>query len=171
LARLGKEEKYNLARMTPEPKSIVEMTDRYRARYYPNLRTGNYHKTSEETNIYNCVAWVFNIKTEPIDLSVDENGDPMPVPQYLMPQVYIEYFEQRGFTKCDTPDLEAGIEKIALYVHTSGTFEHVALQLENGNWSSKVGEYEDIEHYNLEAIEKPDYMGIASIFMKRERKK
>jgi hypothetical protein len=157
--------------MSPEPKSLLEMTERERAKWYPNLIPGSFHKTSEETKLYNCVAWVDKIVDYSVDFSTDDDGNPRIDDEFLLPEIYIDYFESKGFTRCDNPDFEEGLEKIALYIHQGGTFEHVARQLENGHWTSKVGEYEDIEHYTLEALEKPTYYGKASIFMKRPRTK
>jgi hypothetical protein len=155
--------------MNPEPKSLQEMNERERAKWFPNLRNDNFHKTSDEPNLYNCVAWVNGIQDYLVDLSIDEEGNPGIEGEYLYPDAYIKYFEGQGFALCNDPALEEGTEKIALYIHQVGTFEHVARQLPNGHWTSKVGEYEDIEHYTLEALEKPNYYGKASVFMQRPR--
>lgn len=51
-----------------------------------------------------------------------------------------------GYRRCDSRDLEAGYEKIAVFVDASGTPTHAARQLPNGRWTSKCGRLEDIEH-------------------------
>ena len=56
--------------------------------------------------------------------------------------------------------LEQGIEKIALF--GKGDFgseipAHAALQLESGQWTSKLGTFEDINHTILEAVAGPVY--------------
>ncbi|MFT3909943.1 MAG: hypothetical protein QM737_10990 [Ferruginibacter sp.] len=151
------------------PKSLAEMTPRQIARYWPNL-AANYHKTSEQTIDYNCVAWIVNQTDNPIDFSVDEEGDPLPDAD-LTSAPYKAYFESIGFTECENGDLEEGFQKIAIYEFPDGQFAHVAKQLENGHWSSKIGELEDIEHYSLNALEYENYngecYGVVKFFMKR----
>jgi hypothetical protein len=42
--------------------------------------------------------------------------------------------------------LETGFEKIALFANADGTPTHLARQITNGRWSSKLGTLQDIEH-------------------------
>ena len=54
-----------------------------------------------------------------------------------------------GYRLCFDGALEAGVEKIALYAigpAGSETPTHAALQLETGEWTSKLGDFEDITH-------------------------
>ncbi len=44
-------------------------------------------------------------------------------------------------------------EKIAIYVDTDGVPTHAARQLPDGSWTSKLGDWEDIQHQTLEALE------------------
>jgi hypothetical protein len=46
---------------------------------------------------------------------------------------------------CDDERLEAGYEKVALFA-LLGKPKHAARQLPGGRWTSKLGEWEDIEH-------------------------
>lgn len=57
----------------------------------------------------------------------------------------MQLFAREGFSVCDDDSLESGYEKIALYAFV-GQFTHVALQLEDGRWSSKMGYREVITH-------------------------
>ena len=52
-------------------------------------------------------------------------------------------FAREGFALCDDDALEPGYEKIALYAFV-GQFTHVARQLEDGRWTSKLGNREVI---------------------------
>jgi hypothetical protein len=45
---------------------------------------------------------------------------------------------------------------------------HAAYQLENGNWVSKLGDFEDIEHFKAEILHGPQY-GIIIRYMSRPR--
>jgi hypothetical protein len=58
---------------------------------------------------------------------------------------------------------------VALYRHPEFGIEHVARQLRSGKWTSKLGDWEDIEHDDPYALECEDYGKIAK-FMKRRRK-
>ena len=64
--------------------------------------------------------------------------------------------------------LETNFEKVAIYTKGSKP-THMARQLENGKWTSKLGSDEDLEHHTLEGLE-CDLYGKATIFMKRSVK-
>ena len=74
-----------------------------------------------------------------------------------------------GFEECPDGALESGYEKIAIYVSEIGEPTHIARQLGNGSWTSKLGELEDIEHGSPESLEGPEpcYGSVAS-YMRRE---
>lgn len=74
----------------------------------------------------------------------------------------------RGFTRCDSGDLEPGWEKVAVYALADDDPTHVARQLESGAWTSKLGDFEDIEHDTPTALEGPAY-GTVYGYMKRRR--
>ena len=54
-------------------------------------------------------------------------------------------FANEGFSICEEDIWESGYEKIAIYEFV-GQFTHVALQLDDGRWTSKLGERETITH-------------------------
>ncbi|MEL6882527.1 MAG: hypothetical protein AAFP09_18535, partial [Cyanobacteria bacterium J06607_10] len=64
----------------------------------------------------------------------------------------------------------AGFQKIAIYIDAQQTPRHVTRQLANGEWTSKIGQYEDIQHKTLEALtgEAPAYGTVAQIMKKPE---
>lgn len=49
--------------------------------------------------------------------------------------------------------LKLALKKVAIYADQRGIPTHMARQLENGMWTSKCGELEDIEHETLEALQ------------------
>ena len=61
-------------------------------------------------------------------------------------------FEANDYRVCGSANWEPGIEKVAIYVDEDGVPTHVAKQLENGDWTSKLGDWEDIEHKELDAL-------------------
>ncbi len=83
---------------------------------------------------------------------------------------YIELFKENGFEICNDINLETGFEKIAIYATEAFVFTHVSLQLENGTWTSKMGDFEDIEHTDLFTLSGNDKgYGQPKYFMKRQR--
>ncbi|MBB4639449.1 DUF7689 domain-containing protein [Longimicrobium terrae] len=77
-------------------------------------------------------------------------------------------YSQLGYRRCESPELEPGIEKIAFYCDEHGSPTHVARQLESGHWTSKIGKSEDIEH-DLAGLEGKKY-GTVAFVMQRTRK-
>ena len=80
---------------------------------------------------------------------------------------FIEAVETLGFSPCDSPDKERGIEKVALYAKGDEP-KHAARQLESGMWSSKLGRDVDINH-TLEGLAGHQYGDVVKI-LKRPRR-
>jgi len=79
----------------------------------------------------------------------------------------IALFELLGFDICDNGEIEPGYGKVALY-GDSGSYTHVARQLENGKWTSKIGRLHDIEHDSLDGLVGQEY-GLVINFLKKRR--
>ncbi len=64
---------------------------------------------------------------------------------------FVAVFEVRGFTLCEIRnlDLETDFEKVAIFCNVDGEPTHAARQLPSGMWTSKLGDWEDIEHQSL----------------------
>ncbi len=75
-----------------------------------------------------------------------------------------EYF---GYEICPDGSLEEGKEKIALYEDVQKDFSHVTRQLPNGNWTSKMGRLEDIEHYSVDAVS-GEFYGKPVLYMQKK---
>lgn len=137
---------------------------------FPQLSTANHHVTSQETDAYNCVAWAAGDNTKWWE----------PTPGFYWPrgaladvtkvESFIEAFATLGYAVCGNGALDDRFEKLAIYVR-SGQFQHVALQLADGKWTSKLGELEDIEHDSEQDIEGncSDCYGAVHTFMRRPR--
>ena len=77
-------------------------------------------------------------------------------------------FEGLGYQECATDELEVGFEKVAIFAWDDGQPTHVARQLENGRWTSKLGNWEDIEHQKLHALGGTASMyGVVKLIMRR----
>jgi hypothetical protein len=81
---------------------------------------------------------------------------------------FLRAYGTLGYVQCADGALEAGIEKVVIYVDAAGTPTHAALQLQDGRWTSKLGDFEDIEHSTPETLSGPRY-GAPSIYMRRRR--
>ncbi len=133
--------------------------------HFINLRPGQFLITSQESVDYNCIAWAGN----------DNSNWWSPVGKYYWPegvpreetvQAYVRAFASIGFEPCENGDLEPGIEKVALFVDGNRIPVHMARQLANGRWTSKLGEWEDIEHV-LEGLSGTPGYGTVMQFLRR----
>jgi hypothetical protein len=71
-----------------------------------------------------------------------------------------------GSSLCATADLEAGVEKTALYA-VGEKPSHAARQLASGIWTSKLGPNIDIEHTTLEALAGGVYGELAAVLSRK----
>ena len=137
------------------------------AQDFPNLRP---HLCEDDlspaTGLYNCIAWAASDETA--------RWDPDPFFQHYWPEgvprvntkaAFIAAYGTVGFEICDNGMPEQGMEKLVIYT-LAGDPAHAARLLQNGNWTSKLGDYEDIQHVNLDCLRGPLY-GEPKIYMKR----
>lgn len=119
-------------------------------RFFPNLRPSEYEITSEESEEYNCLAWA---------AANDQSKHWEPSVGYYWPDAnrehsiagWIRALRHLDFAPCTDGALEAGFEKLAIYADGDMP-THVARQLQDGRWSSKIGVgWEDIAH-TLDAL-------------------
>ncbi len=130
--------------------------------------------TSPETPIYNCIAWAAGDDTrwwEPADDAYWPNG----ISRIITFEVYVQAFATLGYESCDNEHLEHDFEKVAIFVGDEGEPTHAARQLENGKWTSKLGQFIDVEHelhtlrdYVLSLGGQIDY-GYPAIILKRRK--
>lgn len=141
--------------------------------HWPNLKLSeNFIFTSKKRKGHNCVGWALDDEVKDLDMLVFKNIYNLN-PDSLDHTVkgYAKIFSERhGYLKCENDSVEEGYEKIALYGDEDNDFKHVARQLDNGNWVSKMGTLEDIEHFDLTSLIGDEY-GLPKMFMKRLKKK
>lgn len=145
---------------------------------FPLLKASGYKVTSPAAHDYNCHAWAAD------DNKHDDDKhwwQPSPYGGYYWPlpltgpedetlDGYTRAFEARGYSVCNDGEYEEGFEKIAIYVDQWGMPSHTARQTGSGIWTSKLGDFEDIEHYNLNVLAGPEpAYGTVERFMKRPR--
>lgn len=121
---------------------------------YPNLAATGYEKTSNRDPRYNCVAWAAGWETHRWWEPFPKSGQywPTGVPEGSHVENYMRAFATVGYEPCADGKMEAGFEKIVLYQNYFGLFGHVAKQLPNGKWASKLGAGKDIVHNSVEAF-------------------
>jgi len=138
---------------------------------FPDLSANNYSITSPATTEYNCIAWAAGDTEKwwwPDPLYVDYWPSEAPRTDSL--QSFIKAYETLDYAVCDSVVYEDGFEKVAIYVDYAGKPTHVARQLSSGYWTSKLGDWEDIEHNVLNSIIGSQYGSVATI-LKRPTKK
>lgn len=142
---------------------------------FPNLTRRDYHVTSDETSGYNCIAHAAARDDSwwwPADFEWVFWPDNVPKEETL--EAFIQAYGTLGYVVCGDGVLEAGFEKVALFVEADGsTPSHAARQLPSGKWTSKLGEWEDVEHYSLPPLEDRRFgMGYGTVakFLKRPRR-
>ncbi len=138
---------------------------------FPNLQEGDYTKKSDATREYNCIAWAAEDTSAWWWPSLDLGRSYWPegIPREETVDAFVAAFRTKGYEACDTGVLEKGFEKVALYVDAQIIPTHAARQMENGQWTSKLGEFEDIDHLTVECLQGDGQgqYGRAFLYMKR----
>jgi hypothetical protein len=140
-----------------KPKDIISQK-------FPLLKQGNYRVTSPATTSYNCIAWAAGDCDRwwwPDGI----NYWPQEAPVEVTVEAFKKAYQTLGYEECDTFSVENGFEKIVIYA-LNGKPTHAARQLKNGNWTSKLGQNIDIEHYAPGAIERSEYGSVVA-YMRR----
>ena len=78
---------------------------------------------------------------------------------------FVALFRLQGYEPCSDGALEEGFQKLALYA-IDDQVQHAARQLPNGRWTSKIGDFEDIEHASPGELEGEAYGAVAQ-FLRR----
>jgi len=138
----------------------------------PNLSDSNSRVTSRDTPRYNCIAWAAgeDFRNWWPDL-MGIGYWPPSIPREEKMPAFVRAYETLNFRLCIGGVLENGIEKLALYGKRRGEDvipTHAALQLESGEWTSKLGRFEDISHASVEDVYGPCY-GEVIFYMARPR--
>jgi hypothetical protein len=141
---------------------------------FPLLTDGDWiGPPSPKTMRYNCIAWSVgkcDKKWWPDQWGI---GAWFPgQPRIASIQGFIDGYRSIGYRECSDGILEPGIEKIALYAKAwpgrDSSPTYAAYQLDNGHWQSKLGDFEDIEHFGIEVLHGYQY-GTVVFFMSRPR--
>jgi hypothetical protein len=147
--------------------SLNDLTDEQRQEWFPRLVKDSYRKTSDATEDYNCIAWAggdSERKWDPND--TDGRYWRTDLPRDYEVETFVKLFKlEGGYEPCENGEPEEGFEKIAIYVGLDKEVKHAARQQPSGEWTSKCGDLEDIEHA-LSVLEGGGY-GWVKKFLKR----
>ncbi len=133
---------------------------------FPNLASVGYVPKSEQTRVYNCIAWSAEDASRVWQGgNVDGYWPPGAVEGYGLESL-LSAFAMLGYLICQDGKYEDGCVKVALYSNRAGRWTHAARQLADGRWTSKIGGLEDIIHKTPFALTGSDY-GDVIHYMKR----
>ena len=135
--------------------------------HFPRLRGSGYLVTSPRTPAYNCIAFAAG----------DDSRwwEPDPSTEHFWPAdarrdyslaALVQALGTCGFETCASAALEAGWEKVAVFADAEGAPTHVARQLPDGAWTSKLGTLEDIRHRALDDVSGDAY-GVPRVTLRR----
>ena len=137
---------------------------------FPNSKVEPFGMTSPHTPTYNCIAWAFDDNTKWYWPDPENTYYwPESITREITVEAFIQLFGLINYSVCENEDIEKGYEKIAIFTDSLNNPTHAARQLENGYWTSKLGQHIDVQH-SIKSIEEGDY-GMVKIFMKRLKQK
>ena len=113
---------------------------------------------------FNCVAWAAGTRSQWWDPMSLRDYWPPGCPRATTVIAFELALESAGYRVCEVPDLQSGIEVIAL-MGLEGDFSHVMKQLPNGMWTSKLGAGPLVEHHLYDLV--GDAYGQLHSFMNR----
>jgi len=133
------------------------------------LRDTTFEITSPRDQRYNCVAWAAGDTRRwwwpgevpfsfwPADMEREES-----VANFITAFATLGY--EVGATGAHDPDYE----KVAIFASSEGVPTHMARQLPDGSWTSKLGALEDIAHVDVAGVPETDY-GRVVVFLQRRK--
>lgn len=145
-----------------ERRQLVRVAELERA--FPNLKPGNYGRTSDPTDTYNCIAYAAGDTNRWWDSYSYWPAECVKCSDFNC--LFGMFLKALGYAKCENGDLENGVEKVAIFADGRDHWTHAARQLGDGWWVSKLGIDVDITHETPEALEGTSY-GRVVLFLKR----
>jgi len=127
---------------------------------FPNLSDSDYIETGPKTRRYNCIAWAAGDTLRKWWPGPRGIGYwPPNISRETTVEAFIRAYGALGYVSCADGSYEPGFQKVALFAEKGVDGEltptHAAVQLQNGHWSSKLGDFEDVEHFALEVLNGP----------------
>ena len=131
---------------------------------FPGLHAG-YKISSPKSFNNNCLAWALGDKQRWWEKG---RGCYWPDNELDDDTVagWIRIFELSGYETSEGFDLEDGFERVAIFADRNGP-THVARQMDNGEWTSKLRKGNDTEHRTAHALEGDIYGTIIQVIRRR----
>lgn len=141
-------------------------------RFFPALDHDGFDVTSPATPSYNCIGWAAGDDSrwwEPSGLAGHYWPDGLPTGrgEHYGVQHYVAAYEAVGFERCTSADLEPDFEKVAVFADAAGSGTHAAKQLDDGSWTSKLGQLQDIRHQALDGVAGQSYGTVHAVLRRR----
>ena len=137
---------------------------------FPKLSKTKNKVTSDSDTSYNCIAYAAGITTKKYWPTFHPDYYwPPGLPKIETIETLIRFYETLGYKIVDDGsggNYKEGFEKLAIFA-VRGAPKHAAIQVGPNRWSSKLGNWYDIEH-TIGAVSGGDYGEIA-VFMERLR--
>ena len=114
---------------------------------------------------FNCVAWAAGLSDAIWWPSDPDAYWPPEAPDELSVAAMVAALNTVGYTLCTGSGLETGHEKVAIYARDSAP-THVARQLRDGRWSSKLGRDCLVAHATPGGVEGAVY-GSVAVYLRR----
>jgi hypothetical protein len=145
------------------------MADDFLERLFPALKEVEFAITSPRDSSYNCVGWAAGDVTRwwwpaespfafwPVGIEREESLTS-----------FIRAFATLGFERAASGDYESEYEKVAVFASHDGVPTHMARQLNDGSWTSKLGGLEDIRHSELNGVAGAEYGNVVA-FLQRKK--
>ena len=134
---------------------------------FPDLEFDDPVVTHPADRAYNCVAWAVGVTDAWWWPDDDERFWPPGVPNELTLAAMIAALGTVGYLVCADGQPEPGCEVVAVYAQ-AGIPTHVARQLPDGRWSSKLGKDCVVSHATPGGVEGVVYGRIVT-FLRRPR--
>ncbi len=131
---------------------------------FPNLADEAFEILAPPSTRYNCVAYAAGDQTQNWDYEEDSYWPPW-ASRNDKQESMVDVFAGLSYQPCDDHRLEQHYVRIALY-EKDGIAQHVALQMPNGRWRSKMGSGPLIEHHSPVSLSGRIY-GAPTVFMRK----
>lgn len=134
---------------------------------FPRLETAGFEITSARDSRYNCVAWAAgDVRRWWWPGEAPFSYWPAGIARVESVASFVEAFATLGYKPAASGAHDPKYEKVAIFASGDGVPTHMARQLANGSWTSKLGTLEDIAHTDIAGVSGTDY-GEVVAFLQR----
>jgi hypothetical protein len=107
-------------------------------RHFPKLEDSSFSLQSAEDPRYNCIAFALNDDRQWWEYGAKLCYWPPGFTEGDTLESWVRVFELHGYRRTNDRNVEPATEKVAIYADQDSIATHVAKQLPNGCWKSKL---------------------------------